>query len=78
MRPPLQSAKTYAMKPEAAIQWAGNQRKLAKALGVTESAVSQWASAGLIPEGRAYQLEVLSAGLLKVDPAVYGRNSEAA
>ena len=66
------------MKPEIAIQWAGSQRKLARLLQITEGAVSQWVSAGMVPEGRAYQLEVLSAGTLKVDPAVYQRNSEAA
>ena len=66
------------MKPDEAIRWAGSQRKLAEICDVTESAVSQWADRGLIPEMRAYQLEVLSAGVLKVDLAVYRRNSEAA
>ena len=66
------------MKPDEAIRWAGSQRKLAEICDVTESAVSQWADRGLIPEMRAYQLEVLSAGTLKVDPTVYRRNSEAA
>lgn len=66
------------MKPTEAIEWAGSQKKLAEACGVTESAVSQWVAAGLIPEGRAYQLAVISAGTLKVDPDVYRRNSDAA
>jgi DNA-binding transcriptional regulator YdaS (Cro superfamily) len=66
------------MKPDEAIRWAGSQRELARACGVSESAVSQWVNSGLVPEGRAYQLEVLSAGTLKVDPALYRRNERAA
>ena len=66
------------MKPDEAIRWAGSQRKLAEICDVTESAVSQWVANGLVPWGRAYQLESVSGGLLKVDPEAYRRNSEAA
>jgi DNA-binding transcriptional regulator YdaS (Cro superfamily) len=66
------------MKPDEAIRWAGSQRKLAELCDVTESAVSQWADRGLIPMMRAYQIESLSGGELRVDPAAYRRESEAA
>jgi DNA-binding transcriptional regulator YdaS (Cro superfamily) len=67
------------MKPDEAIRWAGgSQKALADWCGVTESAVSQWVDRGLIPMGRAYQLESLSRGELRVDPAIYRRDSEAA
>lgn len=66
------------MKLDEAIRWAGSQRKLADKLGISESAVSQWSDRGLVPMGRAYQIESLSGGALKVDPAVYKQTTEAA
>jgi DNA-binding transcriptional regulator YdaS (Cro superfamily) len=67
------------MKPDEAIRWAGgSQKALAERCGVTESAVSQWVDRGRIPLFRAYQLESLSAGELRVDASVYQRNDEAA
>jgi hypothetical protein len=42
----------------AAIAWAGNATELARRLGVTVSAVSQWGEDD-IPEGRLWQLHVL-------------------
>ena len=66
------------MKLDEAIRWAGSQRKLADALGISESAVSQWVDRGLVPMGRAYQIESLSGGALKVDPALYPKPAEKA
>lgn len=66
------------MKPETAIDWAGSQAELAKRLGITPSAVSQWVSDGIVPEGRAYQIQVISAGAVRVDPADYRRSESAA
>ena len=34
----------------------GNQKKLAKALGVTRAAVNQWVLAGRMPKGRVWQV----------------------
>lgn len=65
------------MKPETAINWAGSQAELAKRLGITASAVSQWVTDGIVPEGRAYQIQVISAGAVRVDPADYRRESAA-
>lgn len=66
------------MKPETAIDWAGSQAELAKRLGITPSAVSQWVSDGIVPEGRAYQIQVISAGAVRVDPSDYRRSESAA
>lgn len=38
----------------------GGKRKLAEALGITASAVTMWGE--FVPEGRRYQIEVLSKG----------------
>lgn len=50
-----------ATKPEiskgAAIAWAGSSAELARRLGVTPSAVSQWDDA--LPDGRVWQLLAL-------------------
>lgn len=44
---------------------------IAKALGITRSAVSQWDE--LIPEGMAYKLESLTAGKLRVKKKLYAK-----
>jgi len=46
-----------------------SQVKTAAALGITKSAVSQWGE--VIPEGMAYKIQVMTAGVLRVDPALY-------
>jgi DNA-binding transcriptional regulator YdaS (Cro superfamily) len=65
------------MKPETAIQWAGTQAELAKRLGISPSAVSQWVADGIVPEGRAYQIQVISAGAVRVDPHLYEKGAAA-
>lgn len=40
----------------------GKTVKMAEALGVTSSAVSQWRSIGGLPAGRAIQVELLTKG----------------
>lgn len=66
------------MDATKAVQWAGSQRELARRLGVTEGAVSQWVTAGRIPELRAYQIQVISAGAVVVDPCAYRPDGKAA
>ena len=66
------------MDIERAIKWAGSQRELARRLGVTEGAVSQWATNGKVPELRAYQIQVISAGAVVVDPCAYRPDGKAA
>jgi len=55
------------MKKSDAINYYGSAAELAKMLKITESAVSQWGDT--IPQGRAYQIEVVTGGALKADPA---------
>jgi transcriptional repressor of cell division inhibition gene dicB len=43
----------------------------ATALGITKSAVSQWGE--VIPAGVAYKLQVMTAGVLRVDPSLYAK-----
>jgi len=52
------------MKTKDAISHFGNKLKLAEALSVTKSAISQWGED--VPELRAYQIERLTGGELKV------------
>jgi transcriptional repressor of cell division inhibition gene dicB len=47
----------------------GGQGATARALGITKGAVSQWPD--IVPRGSAYQVEVITAGKLRVDPAIY-------
>lgn len=42
---------------------------IAKVLGVTKSAVSQWPR--VIPKGSACELQILTRGKLKVNPRLY-------
>lgn len=49
------------MKKNEAVRHFGSITNLAKALGVSKQAVSQWK---VIPDGRQYQLEVITEGKL--------------
>lgn len=51
------------MKTEDAAKWFGGKRKMADALGISPSAVTQWGDT--VPEVRQYQIQVLSKGKLK-------------
>ncbi|MBP4067118.1 helix-turn-helix domain-containing protein [Aeromonas sp. MaB10011B] len=55
------------MKKADAINFFGSAAELARKLNISEAAVSQWGDT--IPQGRAYQIEVLTGGELKADPA---------
>ena len=66
------------MEPKAAIEWAGSQAELARRLGIRRASVSLWVAAGRVPEPRAYQIQVISGGAVKVDPACYPHHTEAA
>lgn len=45
----------------------GGVTATAKALGISHAAVVKWGET--IPQGRAYQIEVVTGGALKADPA---------
>ncbi|HHQ4887274.1 TPA: Cro/CI family transcriptional regulator [Aeromonas veronii] len=51
------------MKKQDAIDHFGGAAKLALALGCKPQAISQWRDH--VPQGRAYQIEVLTGGKLK-------------
>lgn len=55
------------MKKADAINYFGSAAELARKLNISEAAVSQWGNT--IPQGRAYQIEVVTGGELKADPA---------
>lgn len=54
------------MTTSNAVKYFGSKAAIARALGINKAAVSQWGET--IPEGRAYQIEVLTGGKLKADP----------
>jgi hypothetical protein len=49
----------------------GSYAKAAAALGITKGAVSNWPD--IVPRGSAYQVQVVTKGKLRVDPAVYAK-----
>jgi len=53
------------MRKHDVVTFFGGVDKTAKALGITHVAVSKWGET--IPQGRAYQIEVLTGGALKAD-----------
>ena len=54
------------MKKTDVINHFRSAAELAKKLNISEAAISQWGET--IPQGRAYQIEVLTAGKLKAGP----------
>lgn len=59
-------------KSDVIAHFGGTQVQVADALGITKSAVSQWSE--VIPEGIAYKIQVITAGLLRVDPSLYEKH----
>ncbi|MGU5865580.1 Cro/CI family transcriptional regulator [Aeromonas caviae] len=55
------------MNKSDVLSYFGGVAATAKALGISHVAVSKWGNT--IPQGRAYQIEVLTGGALKADPA---------
>ncbi len=53
------------MKKADAIKFFGSVNHLAQALRINPAAVSQWGED--VPEGRAYQLEVITHGALRAE-----------
>lgn len=56
------------MKTQLAVEYFKGKSKLATALGINPASVSQWGDD--VPELRAYQIERLTDGALKVNPVV--------
>lgn len=56
------------MKPHDVIAaFGGTQASAARALGVTQGAISQWVVAGRVPILRQYQIEALTQGALRAE-----------
>lgn len=55
------------MTKNQAVRYYGSVKQLALALGIRPAAVSQWDA---VPEGRQWQLEVITGGELRVDNAI--------
>jgi hypothetical protein len=47
----------------------GSQTAAAKAIGTSIQVVSSWKTKGRIPLGRQYEIQVLTGGQLRADPA---------
>jgi len=45
----------------------GTQAKAAAALGIKQPSIAGWVANGKIPEGRQYQIQILTGGVLKAD-----------
>lgn len=60
-----------------AIKHFGNKAKLAEALGVNRSAITNW-KGDLVPKVRAYELERLTKGRLRFNNDLYQKPAKAA
>ncbi|MEQ1969695.1 Cro/CI family transcriptional regulator [Xenorhabdus nematophila] len=60
------------MYKSSVVDFYGSQRKTARALGVSDQAVSHWRS--IIPEKAALKLEKITNGALKYDASLYRKN----
>lgn len=61
------------MKKQEVIKFFGGVCKTAQVLGIKHPSVSEWPE--VIPEGRAYQIEKISKGKLRVDVKLYQKNT---
>jgi len=57
------------MKTKQVVDYFKTKTAAARALGVHKSTVTNWGT--IVPKGRAYELEKLTDGALKVDPKLY-------
>lgn len=61
------------MRKSDAVRYFGTEYRVAKALGINQSAVSRWTT--YVPLIRAMQIERLSGGKLRADPDAYMKRS---
>lgn len=57
------------MNKQDVLSYFGGPSALAKVLHISPAAVSGWPD--IIPKGRAFELEKVTGGRLKVDPSLY-------
>lgn len=67
------------MRYKDALAHFGSDEAIAEALGgKTRQAVNAWQrDGGIIPEGMAYKLQVITGGRLRVDPRLYDKTKSA-
>ena len=63
------------MKIDDVAAFFGNKQKLADALGIFPSAVTQWGET--IPQGRQYQIQVITGGKFKAEQKETQNNQNA-
>ena len=62
------------MKYETAIKFAGSVTGLQSLFppkSLSHQAIYKWKKTGRVPKGKAYELQIVTGGKLKVDPAAY-------
>lgn len=64
------------MNKEEVISYFGGVSQLAKILGISHASVSGWGN--VIPKGRAFEIQTITDGALKVDPALYAKPTDTA
>jgi len=64
------------MNKEEVLSYFGGVSNLARLLGISHASVSGWES--VIPKGRAFEIQAITNGELKVDPALYVKPNESA
>lgn len=62
------------MKKEDVVSYFGSVGNVAKALGISHASVSGWGE--VIPKGRAFEIQALTAEKLKVDPTLYAKPNQ--
>ncbi|GAB7454163.1 Cro/CI family transcriptional regulator [Enterobacter roggenkampii] len=62
------------MKKDDVVSYFGSVGNVAKALGISHASVSGWGE--VIPKGRAFEIQALTAEKLKVDPTLYAKPNQ--
>lgn len=63
------------MNKDDVISYFGGVSNLARVLGISHASISGWGS--VIPKGRAFEIQTITGGVLKVNPALYAKHNEA-
>ena len=71
----IKHAYNIGVKTQSAIDHFGSVAKLAAALGISRTAIYLWKDD--VPQGRAFQLQLMTGGALQVDAAAAARVPEA-
>ncbi|EFH7974186.1 hypothetical protein GJO14_06200 [Escherichia coli] len=64
------------MNKDEVLSYFGGVSNLARALGISHASVSGWGN--VIPKGRAFEIQAITKGALKVQPSLYAKPNETA